>query len=277
MAAFRKSEDPDDWKRLMSEHLVRRTRSFIKTNYSETDEGGPYLEFADGQRFRFPQRIPRPVNHSFGPDDPAKIMASDTTLDTLTALQLPRYELGNYLSPTATRSEDEREFVDNLTRGRGHVAGFVRTTFYKRLSSCGHSFTLSLQRHIARNELFVYAINHGLRIPTGTIVDTNLADDEDPAEGELDTVEHLGDDPGRRYDALVAANPPAITWVKPELFTSALRTDLAVDTAALRAPARLLRRMVGRHRLKTRCPDRPGPGNPRRGEGAGVHRVQGHC
>jgi len=235
MAAFRKSEDPDDWKRLMSEHLVRRTRSFIKNNYSKTDEDGPYLEFADGQRFRFPQRIPKPVNHSFGPGDPAKIMANDTTLDTLTALLLPRYELGKYLSPTATRSEDEREFVDNLTRGRGHVAGFVRTTFYKRLSSCGHSFTLSLQRHIARNELFVYAIDHGLRIPTGTIVDTSLADDEDPTEGELDTAEHLGDEPARRYDALVAANPPAITWVRPELFTSALRTDLAGDTAALRA------------------------------------------
>ena len=37
LAAFRRSEDADDWKRLMSEHLVRRTRSFIKKNFAKTD------------------------------------------------------------------------------------------------------------------------------------------------------------------------------------------------------------------------------------------------
>lgn len=237
LAAFRRSEDPDDWKRLMSEHLVRRTRTFIKNNYSHTDaDGNQYLEFANGQRFTFPRRIPRPVDHSFGPDDPAAIMASDDTLDTLTNLVLPRYELGNYVSPTATLTAAEQEFVDNLARGRGQVAGFVRTTFYKRLSSCGHSFTLSLQRHIARNELFVYAIDQGLAIPTGTIVDTSLAydDDVDPTDEDVDPNENLGDDPSRRYEALVAADPNSVTWVRPEIFTPALRADLDRDTTALR-------------------------------------------
>ncbi|MFD6858162.1 helicase-related protein [Rhodococcus sp. NPDC060090] len=237
MAAFRRSEDPDDWKRLMSEHLVRRTRTFVKNNFSLIDEdGNPYLEFSNGYRFTFPQRIPKPVDHSFGPDDPAAIMASDATLDALTALVLPRYELGNYISPTALLSEAEREFVDNLTRGRGQVAGFVRTTFYKRLSSCGHSFTLSLQRHIARNELFAYAIDQGLAIPTGTIVDTNFAsgDDEDPTNDDLAAGERLGDDASRRYEALVAADPNSVTWVRPEIFTPALRQDLDRDTTALR-------------------------------------------
>ena len=235
MAAFRRSEEPDDWKRLMSEHLVRRTRTFIKNNYSKTDSNGQqYLEFSDGRQFRFPQRIPRPVDHSFGPNDPAAIMSSDTTLNTMTSLILPRYELGNYLSATVALTEAEREFVDNLTRGRGHVAGFVRTTFYKRLSSCGHSFTLSLQRHIARNELFGYAIDNGLRIPTGTIVDTSLTDDDDdPTADDMDTAEHLSDDPGRRYEALLDANPAAVTWIRPELFTPALRDDLDRDTTAL--------------------------------------------
>ncbi|MGV9949217.1 helicase-related protein [Rhodococcus aetherivorans] len=237
LAAFRRSEDPDDWKRLMSEHLVRRTRTFVKNNYSLTDESGnQYLEFSNGQRFTFPARIPKPVDHSFGDTDPAAIMASDATLDTLTKLILPRYELGNYISPIATLSETEREFVDNLTRGRGQVAGFVRTTFYKRLSSCGHSFTLSLQRHIARNELFAYAIDQGLAIPTGTIVDTNFAydDDEDPTNDDLASGERLGDDPSRRYEALVAADPNSVTWVRPEIFTPALRADLDRDTTALR-------------------------------------------
>ncbi|MFI6997166.1 helicase-related protein [Nocardia sp. NPDC050175] len=237
LAAFRRSEDPDDWKRLMSEHLVRRTRTFIKNNYSQTDtDGNHYLEFANGQRFTFPQRIPRPVDHSFGSDDPAAIMASDITLDSLTNLVLPRYELGNYISRDATLTAAEQDFADNLTRGRGQVAGFVRTTFYKRLSSCGHSFTLSLQRHIARNELFVYSIDQGLAIPTGTIVDTSLAydDDEDPTDQDLDSNENLGDDPSRRYEALVAADPNSVTWVRPEIFTPALRADLDRDTTALR-------------------------------------------
>lgn len=233
MAAFRKSEDPEDWKRLMSEHLVRRTRTFVKNNYALTDDAGEkYLEFANGGRFYFPQRIARPVDHSFGANDPALLMASDTTLDTLTNLILPRYELGNYLSSSATLHEAEQEFADNLTRGRGNVAGFVRTTFYKRLSSCGHSFTLSLKRHIARNELFVYAIDSGLPLPTGTITESMFDGDEDPEAGDEGSSSEP--DPSRRYEALLAAGPKAVTWIRSEIFTSSLRSDLDTDTMALR-------------------------------------------
>lgn len=233
MAAFRRSEDPDDWKRLMSEHLVRRTRTFIKNNYAKTDANGQqYLEFADGTRFTFPQRIPKPLDHSFGPNDPAALMAGDTTLDTITALQLPRYELGNYLSPTAAPTEAEQEFINNLARGRGHVAGFVRTTFYKRLSSCGHSFTLSLKRHVARNELFLYAIDNGLAIPAGTITENRFGEDDDPnnedGEDALASAE-------ARYATLQETNPAGLTWIRPELFKPELRQALADDTVALRA------------------------------------------
>ncbi|MCT1355204.1 helicase-related protein [Gordonia sp. p3-SID1431] len=235
MAAFRKSEDPDDWKRLMSEHLVRRTRTFIKNNYSLTDESGrQYLEFADGTRFQFPQRVPKPVDHSFGPDDPAALMASDATLDALTGLILPRYELGNYISKSPQLTAAEKEFVDNLARGRGNVAGFVRTTFYKRLSSCGHSFTLSLRRHIARNELFSYAIENRLPIPTGTIAENTFGEDEDPNADYFETEDRVSDDPSRRYESLVAANPAGLTWIRPELFTPDLLKDLKADTNELR-------------------------------------------
>jgi hypothetical protein len=234
LAAFRRSEDADDWKRLMSEHLVRRTRSFIKKNFAKTDANGQeYLEFTDGSQFRFPGRSPRPISHSFGVDDPASIMANDHTLDTLRRLELPRYELGKYLAANLVLNDQEREYVENLARGRGQVAGFVRTTFYKRLSSCGYSFIISMRRHIARNELFAYAIDQGLPLPTGTIVDTNLTDDDDPTASELDVAERLGDDPARRYEALSAAAPPGVTWVRPTLFTSVLREDLDRDTIAL--------------------------------------------
>ncbi|ETZ63971.1 helicase conserved C-terminal domain protein [Mycobacteroides abscessus MAB_110811_2726] len=232
MAAFRRSEDPDDWKRLMSEHLVRRTRTFIKNNFAQTDADGQYLEFVDGSRFRFPQRIPKPVDHSFGDDDPAALMAGNATLDTITALRLPRYELGNYLSPTAAPTEAEQEFIDNLARGRGHVAGFVRTTFYKRLSSCGHSFTLSLKRHVARNDLFLYAIANGLAIPAGTITENQFGEDDDPNdENNEDTAASAE----ARYTQLQETNPAGLTWIRPELFTPALREALVEDTTALRA------------------------------------------
>ncbi|MBR7514088.1 hypothetical protein KC219_28410, partial [Mycobacterium tuberculosis] len=77
------------------------------------------------------------------------------------------YDLSAYLDTTASRTATEREFADNLARGRGHVAGFVRTLFYKRLSSCGYSFLISLRRHLARNDLFLYAIDNDLPIPAG--------------------------------------------------------------------------------------------------------------
>lgn len=235
LGAFRYSEDPDDWKRLMSENLVRRTRSFIRANFTEKDASGrEYLEFTDGRRFAFPTRVAIPISHTFGADDPAKLMADDTTLATIDNLLLPRYDLGKYLDNTVVRTEVEKEWVENLTRGRGQVAGFVKTTFYKRLSSGGHAFTLSLRRHIARNELFVYAIDNSLPIPTGTILDLNLATDEDEID-DLNISERLGDDPAKRYEALDAANPSGVTWVRPELFTPALRRDLDADTARLRS------------------------------------------
>lgn len=235
LAAFRHSEDADDWKRLMSEHLVRRTRSFIRKNYAlKDDQGNEFLEFSNGDRFTFPTRIPAPVSHSFGPDDPAAQMASDETLDVLTNLKLPRYELSKYFRTGVSLTEDEVAFAERLQRGRGNVAGFVRTTFYKRLSSCGHSFLLSLRRHIARNELFGYALEEGLPLPTGTIVDTSLSDEDDPTELDISDVEQISDEPSRRYELLLEANPSGITWVRSELFKPSLLADLRADTDSLR-------------------------------------------
>ena len=53
IAAFEKSFLADDWRELMRLYLVRRTRSFIKDNYSETDpsNGRRFLRFSDGKPF----------------------------------------------------------------------------------------------------------------------------------------------------------------------------------------------------------------------------------
>lgn len=86
LAAFRKSDEPEDWKRLMGEHLVRRTRSFVLNTYAQEDaEGRKYLEFKnpDGSvssRFTFPKRKAIPVNHVFDEDDAGLVKISLATV-----------------------------------------------------------------------------------------------------------------------------------------------------------------------------------------------------
>lgn len=233
MFAFRKSEEPDDWKRLMTDHLVRRTRSFIRNNYALIDEDGrEYLAFADGTRFFFPERIARPVEHSFGKDDPAALMASDSTLNVIENLALPRYNLADYLAPAVKRTAAEEALIERLEKGSGHLIGFVRTGLYKRLSSCGHSFVLSLNRHLARNEMYLHALNNDLELPIGTVLDPMLTSSETDLDAEdLDGAGQADSD----YAALKSRSPKQITWVRPELFTASLADDLSRDVKSLQA------------------------------------------
>lgn len=239
LAAFRRSEEADDWKRLMSEHLVRRTRSFIRKNYAQTelkeapDGTGPvereFLTFSNGHKFYFPERKAIPVNHTFGPKDPAFIMESDDTLDTLQNLILPRYRLFDYLKKGLAYTADEKDFVDRLERGRGQVAGFIRTSLYKRLSSCGHAFILSLKRIVARNELYVYAVTNNLDIPVGTLLENMLISDKDE---DIDVEETA--DTGAMYKHLRAKAPASIEWVASRLFSNTLVSALERDNEDLR-------------------------------------------
>ena len=61
--AFERSDKLDDWQELMKLFLVRRTRTFIKENYAKTDpeNGRKYLEFRDGHKSYFPDRIPKAI------------------------------------------------------------------------------------------------------------------------------------------------------------------------------------------------------------------------
>jgi PLD-like domain len=60
LAAFEKSEFPDDWRELMRLYMVRRTRSFIMDNYGETGANGRrFLTFEDGSPSYFPTRVPK--------------------------------------------------------------------------------------------------------------------------------------------------------------------------------------------------------------------------
>lgn len=237
LAAFRRSEEPEDWKRLMSDHLVRRTRSFIKRTAKKetialpdgTTEEREYLQFANGQRFHFPTRLPRPLSHAFADDDPAKLMEEDKTLDAIRDLTLPRYRLADYDDPKAPRTEKDAKILADIRSGRGNVSGFVRIGLFKRLSSSGHSFILSLQRQRARNELFVYAIEHGLDVPLGTISDHQFMVSDD----DLEQDEELYGSLESQYRELQRRLPSSTKWLGTQVFKSSLKKDLQRDNGII--------------------------------------------
>lgn len=237
LAAFRKSNEPEDWKRLMSEHLVRRTRSFIKNNYALADEHGrDYLTFASGERFYFPKRKAIPVDHQFTHDDPAEKMVDELTFQAISDLLLPRYDLHRYTSPTSkkTATKEELAILDDQKRSRGHATGLVRTSFYKRLSSCGHSFIASLQRHLSRNRLFLYCIDNDLPFPIGTIDSKVLRSDVDAEASEIEILSQPSiTDPAIDYQLLQDRTPAGIRWLRPELFVSSLRDHICHDNAII--------------------------------------------
>lgn len=241
LAAFKKSDEADDWKRLMSEHLIRRTRTFIRNNYALKDEkGNEYLTFSNGERFYFPHRVARPIEHSFGKDDPARLMVSDETLDAITGLKLPRYGLARYVNVKYKTTTKEDELIEKWEKASGHLSGFVRTGLFKRLSSCGTSFVISLGRHLARNEMWIYALEKQLPIPVGSVLESML----DPGDGDISTIDEDNDldlvpgiDSGQAksdYDTLKRKDPTGVEWVHPEIFTNSLRKDLENDISVLR-------------------------------------------
>ncbi len=241
LAAFKKSDEPDDWKRLMSEHLIRRTRTFIKNNYSLKDENGnEYLTFSNGNRFYFPKRIAKPIEHSFENGDPAKLMVSDETLDAISNLLLPRYGLARYVNSVYEPTAIELDLIEKWEKSSGHLSGFVKTGLFKRLSSCGTSFMISLQRHLARNEMWIHAFEKGLNVPVGSVLESML----DPGDGNLSTLDEdndldsdVGFDSGQAkfdYDTLKTKSPTGIEWVNPKIFSDALRNDLERDSNVIR-------------------------------------------
>src|SRR5260370_1149148 len=68
LRAFEKSPYADDWRDLMRQYMVRRTRSFIQDNYAKTDKanGRKYLLFQDGTKSYFPTRVPKTQKYPVG-------------------------------------------------------------------------------------------------------------------------------------------------------------------------------------------------------------------
>ena len=255
IVAFEKSENTDDWRDLMRLYLVRRTRSFIENNYAETDQasGRQFMELGDGERFYFPRRSPKTVPLAASPQ--YQRLYSDEVVDLVNDLSLPRYGLGQYVddreADKATAAEQRQ--LDNLSRAGKRLMGFCRTNLFKRLESSGKSFLQSVDRHIARNHVFLYAIENGLDLPIGSldahILDPDTQDEdsdsnyvalrldadgkpEDGADGD-----ELATDYARRarnaYDLFRSRYRRRFKWARASLFTDDLARELREDIERL--------------------------------------------
>jgi superfamily II DNA or RNA helicase len=262
LAAFEKSDYPDDWRDLMRLFLIRRTRSFIKENYAENDPANSrkYLTFETGERFYFPDRVPKTETFKFKENDPndqyARLYSHDV-VDAVNDLNLPRYGLANYLkaTPHEPPTDAESKEIKKLSRAGKRLMGFCRTNLFKRLESGGPAFIQSLERHVLRNFVFLHAIENDLDLPIGTqgaeFLDARLGDrdiddlltEEDDAENDDankgDAAAFVRDEGSFRkrgaevYKRYTSEFKRRFKWLRPSLFVDVLRTDLLNDARAL--------------------------------------------
>jgi len=261
LKAFEKTPYADDWRDLMRLYLVRRTRSFIKENYAKDDptNGRKYLEFEDGRRSYFPDRVPKTAKFKVDerdPNDQYAALFAPKVVDTVNNLTLPRYGLGNYPAPTGGKppSNEEARVLGDLSRAGNRLKGFCRTNLFKRLESSGFAFVLSVERHILRNFIFLHAIENNLPLPIGTqdmgLLDSNVNDaDTDLFDTESNTdTDNI--DPGIQtsglrtdgqfkqraadiYHAYAATYKRRFKWLRAVLFDESLAKDLRHDADLL--------------------------------------------
>lgn len=183
--AFEKSSSTDDWNELMKLFLVRRTRTFIKENYAKLDKSNnrKYLEFPDGKRSYFPERIPKAIKFKTQKGDQYSRLYSDEMISLMESLMLPRYGLVNFFDESKANGiqAHERQIIENLSRAGKRIMGFSKSTFFKRIDSSGIAFLLTVYRHIIRNAVFIYAINNKFPLPIGdeNNIPEEFIDDED--------------------------------------------------------------------------------------------------
>lgn len=254
--AFEKSPFADDWNELMKLFLIRRTRTFIKENYAKTDEtnGRKYLLFPDGTKSYFPGRVPRAVKFATTPGDQYSRLYSLEMISLMEELKLPRYGLIHFYDENKAEGiqPHERQVIENLSRAGQRMMGFCRSTFFKRIDSSGFAFLLTLYRHILRNAVFIYAIDHKLPLPIGD--ESSLPDDYIEDEDENESMFGDADNDGQTDDGgmqitfptdfeyymekakecySIITNRNACSWISPKYFKRTLKQQLRHDCEVL--------------------------------------------
>ena len=265
LAAFEHSEYIDDWRELMRLYLVRRTRSFIMEHYAETEPETErrFLSFPDGTRSYFPTRIPKTVKFTIddqNPNDPYAQLYSPYVVDAISNLKLPRYGLANYIDgkPSKPPTSGEKQQLENLSRGGKRLIGFSRTNLFKRLESSGQVFIQSVERHILRNHIYLYAIENNKPLPIGAqnaeMLDSRLYDEDadalnlmsDPFDDDSEeqvndtnsplasyTTDAFKENAAKIYNLYTTQYKSRFRWIRPDLFRRSLWKELTDDADAL--------------------------------------------
>ena len=254
IAAFERSPFVEDWNELMKLFLVRRTRTFIKENYAKTDEtnGRKYLQFPDGRRSYFPDRLPKALKFPTEPGDQYSRLYSEEMIGKMEDLQLPRYGLSKYISEerSSRASNLEKQILENLSRAGGRMIGICKSTFFKRIDSGGFPFLLTIYRHILRNMVFIYALDNKLQIPIGdvnTLPDEFVDDEANEAviEGTGNESAITGEDllkiptdpnhylkiAKEYYETITIKSN--VSWLEPNFFKRTLKQHLKKDCDTL--------------------------------------------
>jgi superfamily II DNA or RNA helicase len=259
IAAFEKSPFIEDWRELMRLYLVRRTRSFIKKHYTQTDptNNRQFLTFSDGRRSYFPDRFAKKVEYDFSPDNSKDLYAklySENVVNIINGLNLPRYGLGTVQyteqKPKIIPTPEELAIQSNLGRAGARLKGFARTNLFKRLESSAYSFLLSISRHVLRNYIFLYAIQNDLPFPIGK-QDANMLDSYlDESDNDDTEITLFGSTQDQEIDLLLDNREymqraekiyhlfeskfhKRFDWIGSHLFSAQLKNALSDDSNSL--------------------------------------------
>lgn len=253
--AFERSDCQEDWQELMKLFLIRRTRTFIKDNYAKTDptNGRKYLEFKNGHKSYFPDRIPKAVKFKTVDGDQYSRLYSEQMIGLMENLKLPRYGLIHYLDEKKAEaaSKYENDLIANLSRAGERMMGFCKSTFFKRIDSSGFSFLITLFRHILRNAVYIYAIDNKLKLPISDentfpenfiddadINDIFTNDDENEEYSSGDNLIMVPNDmriyidkAKEYYNGLIGKNN--VQWIDSKYFKRTLKQQLKKDCEQL--------------------------------------------
>ena len=130
--------------------FAARDRSCEQLRQDRPRERPRLLALPRRQRFYFPERTPKPIDHSFGDDDPAALMSSDQTLDVIDDLLLPRYNLSAYLDakreaadePNSSTAYSAPADTSSASSAPASTSDYPRRAFVRALA----------ERHLARND-----------------------------------------------------------------------------------------------------------------------------
>lgn len=269
LVAFEQSDHTDDWRDLLRLYMVRRTRRFIMDSYAEFDpaRNRHFLRFPDGRPNYFPVRQPCNLTFALDEGDPCDQYARlyrQEVVDLINSLLLPRYGLAFYVDDRRAEraSAAEARIMEDLSRGGLRLMGFCRTNLFKRLESSGHSFILSVRRHILRNMVTLHAVENGLPVPIGTqdagMLDPSVSDRDDeeaqqdlfeageeaPLEaaeeaallapsGSSDSLDAFARRAAQVYRQYETEFRGRFRWLAPEYFTADLARALRGDSQAL--------------------------------------------